>query len=165
MLNKMLPFIKKYKVHIIWAVAVILAFSVGFLVGKMGSSAPRQFAGGLNGENFGASSRGASSNRTGGSFAAGKIASINGQTITLQLPNGSSEVVFFSSSTSIIKPATASASSLTEGLRVMVGGSSNSDGSLTAQTIQIQTGSSTSEMGGGAAPGSESAGGSQGLRR
>ena len=157
-----MSFIKKYKIHIIWAVAVILAFSLGLLVGKMGSSASRQFAGGPNGGNFGASSRGASGNRTSGSFAMGNIASINGQTMTLQLPNGSSEIVFFSSSTSIIKPSTASASSLTTGLRVMVGGSSNSDGSLTAQTIQIQTGSSTPELGGGAIPGSRRSGGSSG---
>jgi hypothetical protein len=70
--------------------------------------------------------------------------------------------VFFSSSTSIIEPSAASASSLVTGLRVMVGGSSNSDGSLTAQTIQIQTGSSTPGMGGGTMSGGRRSGGGSG---
>ncbi len=153
---------KKYKVHIIWAVVVILAFVGGLAIGKGGSSSG-QFARGPSGGNLGSAARGTSGNRSGGGFVSGKISAISGQNITLQLPNGSSEVVFYSSSTSIIKPSVAPVSDLVTGASVMIGGTQNSDGSLTAQSIQIRTASSTPSMGGGAPSGNGQFGnGSQG---
>jgi len=149
--NKM-TFIKKYKIHIVWALVVIVAFVGGLLVGKMGSGS-RQFAGAPNGGSFG-SARGTSGARTGGGFVSGTIMAISGQNITLQLPNGSSEVVFYSSSTSVIKPTVAPVSNLVVGTNVMIGGTTNPDGSLTAQSIQIRTAGSAPAMGSGAGAGS-----------
>jgi hypothetical protein len=67
--------------------------------------------------------------------------------MTISLANGNSQVVFYSGATQVMKPTIVPASTLVAGTRVMIGGTANSDGSLTAQSIQVQTGSG---FGGGA---------------
>ncbi|HVN26657.1 MAG TPA: DUF5666 domain-containing protein [Candidatus Paceibacterota bacterium] len=74
----------------------------------------------------------------GGGFAMGQIVAADAESITVQLPNGNSEVVFYSSSTQIEKPTLVSSSALTNGEQVVVTGSQNSDGSVTAQSIQVR---------------------------
>ena len=68
----------------------------------------------------------------------GSVTAIDSQSITLQLANGNSENVFYSSSTPVIVPQPASISSITPGTNVIITGTSNSDGSLTAQSIQVR---------------------------
>jgi hypothetical protein len=99
--------------------------------------------------NFASSTRGgfAGRNGAGGGFVAGQIVSVASGTMVVQLPNGNSANVFFSGSTQIIKPQLTSASALTPGAQVMVGGTTNADGSVSAMTIQIRTGSSTGAFG------------------
>jgi len=136
---------KKYKVHIIWAVIVVVALVGGIVYGK--SSAGTQAAG----RSFASSTRsGALRTGTGGGFVSGQIISVDANSMTVSLANGNSQVVFYSSSTQVMKPTVVPTSALTTGTRVMIGGTSNSDGSLTAQSIQVQTGSSGSGFGGGA---------------
>ena len=127
---------KKYKVHIIWAIIVVIALVGGFMYGKS-INGTKSLAG-----NSTSSTRGTFAGRggAGGGFVTGTVASIDSASITLQLPNGNSEVVFYSSSTSVTEPTVVSVSKLAVGSTVMVGGSSNADGSLTAQTIQVSTG-------------------------
>jgi cytochrome c-type biogenesis protein CcmE len=80
----------------------------------------------------------------GGGLVTGTIATLGSSSITLQLANGNSEVVFYSTSTPVSEPTTVSANTLKVGTTVMVGGTSNSDGSLTAQTIQVRPAGVTS---------------------
>lgn len=72
-----------------------------------------------------------------GSAIRGKIMSVSGSTITIQEQDGSSKIILFSNSTTISKATTGSASDLITGTQVMAGGTTNSDGSVTAQFIQI----------------------------
>jgi hypothetical protein len=135
---------KKYSVHIIWGIVAIVALSGGFFYGRSGSATTRGgFAGGIG--TFSSSTR-----RTagGGGFVTGNIASVDSSSITLQLPNGNSEVVFYSSSTSVTEPTIVSISNLKTGNSVMIGGTQNSDGSLTAQSIQVRTGTPGGGFGG-----------------
>ena len=123
---------KKYYVTIIVGIACAVIF---FFIGRatVGSSAPTaQNA-------FASSTRGSFAGRTGsgGGFVSGQIVSADAGSVTVQLANGNSEIVFYSSSTQIVKPQPASASALTAGTRVLVGGAANSDGSVTAATIQV----------------------------
>ncbi|MDR3581731.1 MAG: DUF5666 domain-containing protein [Candidatus Pacebacteria bacterium] len=134
--------IKKYKVHIIWGAGVVLALLVGIFLGRA-TGGMRSLPGGYAMGGAGLSARGTSSTRTGGAgggFVTGEVTSIDGSNITLQLPNGNSEVVLYSSSTPVTEPTTVTVSKLTVGTRIMVGGSANADGSMTAQTIQIASG-------------------------
>jgi hypothetical protein len=140
--------INKYKVHIIWAIVVVIALVGGIMYGKSTGSV-KSFAGGSS-----SSTRGTYAGRggtSGGSFVTGTIASIVGSDITLQLANGNSEVVLYSSSTPVTEPTIVSVSKLTTGTTIMVSGSSNSDGSLTATTIQVSTGAGAMRGAGGGA--------------
>jgi hypothetical protein len=85
----------------------------------------------------------------------GQITAIDSSSITLQLPNGNSQVIFYSSSTQVSEPTVVPASALKEGTNVVVAGTSSSDGSMAATTIQVRTGNSGAPaggFGGGAAP-------------
>ncbi len=74
----------------------------------------------------------------GGGFTAGEILSNDSQSITIKMPDGGSRIVFYSDSTEISKQVAGSVSDLAVGKAVSISGSSNSDGSITAQSIQIR---------------------------
>ena len=136
---------KKYIVHIVWVVVAIVAFAGGTYYGK--STVAAGFAGRGGAGAFASSTRAGFAGRVGafggGGFAAGQVTAVNANSLTVQLPNGNSEVVFYSSSTSIVEPMPAPASALAPGTMVMIGGTTNSDGSVTAQTIQIRAATTT----------------------
>lgn len=67
----------------------------------------------------------------------GKVVASDANSITVQLSDGSSKIINVSSTTKIVKTDIASASDLTNGIQVAVFGSTNSDGSVDAQNIQI----------------------------
>ena len=124
---------KKYSVHVIWAVIAVVALAGGIFYGKSTTTGQAVTVRG----SFASSTR---AGRTGGGFVSGQIISVDRNSVTVALPNGNSQVVFYSSSTQVMKPTIVPASNLTAGTRVMIGGTANSDGSLTAQSIQVQTG-------------------------
>ena len=130
---------KKYLVHIVWLVIAIVALGGGFFWGKASGAATR--AAGFVGA-YSSSTR-SRSGAAGGGVVTGTIATMGSSSITLQLANGNSEVVFYSTSTPVSEPTTVSANTLKVGTTIMVGGTSNSDGSLTAQTIQVRPAGTT----------------------
>lgn len=67
----------------------------------------------------------------------GEIISADDKSITVKLPDGSSKIVLFSDKTAINKAETGSKTDLTVNTKVAVFGQDNSDGSVTAQNIQI----------------------------
>jgi hypothetical protein len=155
---------KKNKIHIVWGIVAVIALIGGFFWGKGMAGAAGSAGRGGNFGAFGGSStrggfRGANGGLAGGGFVAGQVTAIDASSITLQLPNGNSENVFYSSSTQVIVPQSASISSVQPGTMVMVGGTQNSDGSMTASSIQVRNGnipgggSRTGAAGAGTAPG------------
>lgn len=78
-----------------------------------------------------------------GGVIAGEIISNDDKSIVIKLPDGGSKIVFFSSSTSIMKTVSANSNDLALGEQITIIGNQNSDGSITAQTIQIRTATST----------------------
>lgn len=67
----------------------------------------------------------------------GKVIDVSNGSITVKMRDGSSKIVLISSTTSINKSDKASVSDLKTGENVAALGTSNPDGSITAQNIQL----------------------------
>ena len=92
------------------------------------------------GTNTGAGFRvGASGGQRGGGsgFAAGEILSKDEASITLKLADGGSKIIFFSDTTLIKKSENGVVGDLEIGKGAVISGSTNSDGSITANSIQL----------------------------
>lgn len=85
----------------------------------------------------GAGARQGQGNRTGFRPVNGEIISADEKTITVKLQDGSSKIVLFSDKTTINKADVATKTDLKAGAKVAVFGTTNSDGSVTAQNIQL----------------------------
>lgn len=108
------------------------AFYCGTLYGKNQATSARSNFGAFRGTRIGASTNGSS-------FISGSILSKDSSSITLQLPNnGGSKIIFYSGTTQISKMAAGTADDLANGATISVNGTTNSDGSITAQNIQIR---------------------------
>ncbi len=73
----------------------------------------------------------------GGGRVAGEILSIDNNTMTVKMPDGSSKIVILSDTTQYTQSSQGSQSDLQVGQQVGVFGVTNSDGSVTAQDVQI----------------------------
>jgi hypothetical protein len=131
---------------IIGIIAVIIAvglFYGGIKYGEahVGANAPMrgaQFARGQAGQNGAARNGQFAGARGGAGLVAGDVLSKDATSITLKLRDGGSRIVFTSASTTVQKSTAGSFADLSVGTSVTVEGSANSDGSLTAQAIQIR---------------------------
>jgi hypothetical protein len=128
------------KIYFIIIIAVlILGIGGGSFYGGMvfEKSSNKRF----NFEGMGVPNGFGGANNTGkqqGNGSAGEIISKDEQSITIKLTDGGSKIVFVSDSAEISKYASGSIADLAVGENVMVQGTANSDGSITAKTIQIR---------------------------
>jgi hypothetical protein len=133
MIKKIIPFI---------LVAVIVgggAFFWGMKYGESKKSFGKNYLGSGNMQG-GPQMSGTPRNGNGqnGGFVNGSIISKDETSITVKLINGGSKIVFFADSTEFSKFASGASSDLEVGKSVTVTGKTNSDGSVTAQSIQIR---------------------------
>ena len=128
---------KSATITILVILAIIIAggsFYGGMLYSKSQSSAAsatlRAGFAGMRGNRTGAAGSG---------FTSGTIIAKDSTSITLQLPGtAGSKIIFYSDTTQIAKTTSGTANDLTTGTTVNVTGTTNSDGSVTAQNIQIR---------------------------
>jgi len=128
------------KTIIIAGVLVIIAGVGGFFGGKyyqMGQTANRfvQFAGGQSGQ--GGFRRFGQGGANGMNVVRGQVMSTDSNSVTVKLPDGSTKILIVGSSTSFMKTASGALTDLKSGDTVMAFGTTNSDGSVTAQNVQI----------------------------
>ncbi len=81
--------------------------------------------------------RGGANNRGFGGAVIGDIVSIDNDSLTVKLSDGSSKIVNLSSATTYSKTETGAKTDLKAGTKIAAIGTANSDGSVTAQNIQI----------------------------
>lgn len=124
------------KTSIIAIVCIIIAGAGGFFGGMQyqKSKAP-VFGGFANGQFRQRFGQGGAN----GAFrpVRGQVISEDATSLTVKMPDGSSRIVVLSGSTQFVKSASGSKSDIKTGDTVMVVGTSNSDGSVTAQDVQI----------------------------
>lgn len=132
------------KNKIIFAIIVIIigvgAFYAGVKYGQRGFSTggPQGFNRG-DFQNLPGGAAGRFQGRTAGAnFLFGEITAKDEASITVKLPAGGSRIIFYSESTEIGKFVKASAADLEIGKTISVNGKANSDGSITAQSIQVR---------------------------
>ena len=129
-------------------VMMIIMLAVGLGAGFFGgmtyqkSKVPSFAAGGtFGGTNSGQVRRGGATGAGGASnnFRAtmGTIVSADTNSITVKMADGSSKIVLLTGSTTVGKNTAASNTDLTTGQTVQIFGTTNSDGSVTAQSIQL----------------------------
>jgi len=124
-------------------VIAVVALGIGFYGGTTyAASHPARgafAAGAAGGRTFGAGATGAArGTRTGGGVATGTVLSVDANGITVKMANGSSEIILTSPSTTIAKSTSGTMSDVSVGASVIVTGTPNSDGSLTASSIQLR---------------------------
>lgn len=115
------------------------SFYGGMLYGKSTSKASSDFASMRNqtGSMPIGSARRIGANGSGG-MVTGEVLSKSDTGFTIKLRDGGSKIVLVSDSTTIGKMAEGTAEDLTEGTGIVVTGTTNSDGSITASTVQIR---------------------------
>lgn len=126
---------KQSNLIIIFVIIIILvgggAFYGGMKLGQ-GQKGPGNFqrAGQMNGAN--------AKRISNVNFINGDIIAKDDKSVTVKLRDGGSKIIFYSSTTEIGKMASGTLSDLSVGTSVMATGKVNTDGSISAQSIQIR---------------------------
>jgi len=123
--------------------------------GKTPQRGPGGFAG-ASGANFQGMKQGQGANRVGGqgaNFTAGEILSKDDKSITVKMRDNGTKIIFVSGTTKITKNTDGSLSDLSVGKNVSVNGKTNSDGSLTADSVQLMPAMPTPPASPAVAPG------------
>lgn len=139
----------KNQLYIYAVVALVVGLGVGFFVGTKydGSSSSSGSAVSQNGQRrqggnaqFGGGAGGAGAaggaNRAG--VTTGDIIAKDSKSVTVKMRDGSTKIVFFAASTTIVKSVDGTADDLVVGKSIVAMGSANADGSVTAQNIQVR---------------------------
>ncbi len=129
------------KKNVIFAVVGVILFISGFYSGtKFVDSKQPNFvdknimSGQFNTQN---NALGSKTNALGGGVN-GEILLKDENTITLKLRDGNSKIIFYSEKTTISKMASSTSEGLMVGDQATISGSSNSDGSINADSIQVR---------------------------
>ncbi|KKR23797.1 MAG: hypothetical protein UT53_C0007G0015 [Candidatus Yanofskybacteria bacterium GW2011_GWD2_39_48] len=128
--------------YIVFAIIAIVGLGLGFFSGMKYSQSRSLLANigqgqqrGQFGNNMAGSARGGIN---GMSFINGDILSMDTASITVKLKDGGSKIILFPSTVEIGKFTNGTVADLVIGKTVTITGKTNTDGSITAQTIQIR---------------------------
>lgn len=119
--------------------ALIIGGAAGYYcAGMMGGSAGGDRPAWGNREGGPRGAMGARGARGGAGFAAGEVIAKDETSITVKSPDGSTKIVFVTESTEVMNAVKGGVSDVVVGKNVMVNGTPNQDGSVTAQSVNIR---------------------------
>jgi hypothetical protein len=118
-------------------IALVVGFGAGYFA-HSSSGTTGGYAAGM-GRTGGAGFTGARGGMAGGGgFLAGTVAAEDSGSITLDTRDGSSHVVLLTPATTVSKSVTGTLSDVSVGSTIIVSGTTNSDGSVSASLIQLR---------------------------
>lgn len=118
--------------------AVVIAggsFWAGMSYASSKAPARGQFAGGAGGTGGGRINMRGTAN---GGFVSGEVVAADASSVTVKTQDGSTKIVLVAPSTQVLKSTTGAITDLSSGTMVVVTGTPNADGSISAQTVQIR---------------------------
>ena len=129
---------------------IILAVLVAVVLGGAGFYSGMVYAKGQGRGGAGTRTAGTMFQMRGGAdgFTSGQIINKDTSSITIKMQDGSTKIVLVGTSTQISKTSVGAMSDLSSGTDVVVTGSTNSDGSITAQNVQTRPAGSPAFFGG-----------------
>ncbi len=119
-------------------IALVIGFGAGYVMHA--SPAPTPNAGGFARNGGTGGMRGGA-----GGFLSGTVASKDANSITINTRDGSSHVVLISPSTTVSKSVSGSESDISIGSNIIVSGTTNSGGSVSATLIQLRPATATTQ--------------------
>lgn len=120
----------------------VIALVVGFGAGYVTHTSPTSTQG-TRGSFAGAAGGGMMRGGNAGGFLTGTVASKDATSITINTRDGNSHVILISPSTTVSKSVNGSESDISVGSTVIVSGTTNSGGSVSASLIQLRPASPT----------------------
>jgi hypothetical protein len=134
---------EKYSKHINYIVPAVgvLSFGVGYLAHSFINPSVQAELAGMQGRaqfGQGTGNRSGQMMARGGGMVQGEIISIDDTGITVKGRDGGSKIVLMSTSTKVFKSVDTIKSDLKVGTNVMVAGTSNPDGSVSASSVSIR---------------------------
>lgn len=141
--------ISKNSVIIMAIIAMVVIGLISFFVGYRFGGLKNGVGGRGNFNNFDGQARmmpGAGAGRIAGqmaqggrmNFIDGEVISKTDQNLTMKLTDGGSKIILLGSSTTVSKSTSGSIDDLVPGTKLMISGDTNTDGSVTARTIQLK---------------------------
>lgn len=122
----------------IFTIIIIIACGISFYGGIQyaGNQRARERAQFANGQFGNAQRTGMRGGGTG--MVAGEILSVSEKSVTVKDRTGGSKIVFLGASSEVMKSVTGTITDLAVGTNIIANGTPNSDGSITATTVQIR---------------------------
>lgn len=134
---------KTTRTIIVAVIGLAVGFYAGIQYGK-GGSQPASQGSQIMRQSFGGNGQGSASGtrrsgvQMGGGFVGGEVIGKDDKSITVKLRDGGSKIVFYSGSTTVSKSVSGTVGDVSTGTQVVIDGTANSDGSVTAKNIQIR---------------------------
>ena len=114
------------------------SFYGGMTYGKSSAVSAQTAMDAARGGRFRGMGGGNGGGRMGGGFLGGDVIAKDATSLTIKLRDGGSKIIFYSSSTQMHKQATGTIDEIAIGKQIMVTGDTNTDGSVTASSIQLR---------------------------
>jgi hypothetical protein len=128
-------------------ISIIVSGGVGYYIGTHKQATPTRMQGAFGQGGAGQGQRGGfARGGVNSNMINGDVVSLSDNILTVKGRDGGSRVVLFTGTTKVTKSVTGERGDVKEGSSVLIIGAQNTDGSVTAESVQIRPNGSSSPM-------------------